>query len=175
MILQYIDKPINEMTLEELKTERAVHVWLAMSITNVASWLQKKIERDKYKFEHKQPKDVMEDVAEAYINGVISDEEYANYKRASRIGNRGAYFFYQGRREDKIKYAEIIALHHRAFVAEIDERIDELMGAPKKKPRKIPKSYGYDPRKNCSSKNRRRTDWQASRKKNERNGTETQD
>lgn len=175
MILQYIDKPIEEMTLEELKTEKAVHVWLAMSITNVASWLQKKIDRAEYKREHSQQKNGMEDVVEAYINGVISDEEYENYKRASRIGTNGAYFFIQGRREDKIRYAEIIALHHRAFVAEIDERIDELIGAPKKKPRKIPKSYGYDPRKRCTKKNRRRTDWQASRKKNERDGTEAQD
>lgn len=171
MILRFIDKPLEEMTVKELRREKEMHVWLASTVQNVAKWIQRKINNAEYKKENGKIADGTDEIAEAYINGLLSDEEYANYKKAGAM-EEGYYQYVKRRREEKIRYAEMIAFHHRAFAAEIDERIDTLVGAPKPKKRRRPKVYGYDPRRNRSKNNQPRPDWQKSRKEREQRNSE---
>lgn len=171
MILRFINKPLEEMTIKELRREKEMHIWLASSIQNVARWIQRKINNAEYKRQNGKEADGTDELAEAYINGLLSDEEYANYKKVGAM-DEGYYQYVKSRREAKIAYADMIAFHHRAFAAEIDERIDTLVGAPKPKKRKAPKVYGYDPRRNRSKYNQPRADWQKSRKEREQRKNE---
>lgn len=167
MIMRFIDKPLEEMTVKELRREKAMHVWVAMTLGNVSKWIQGTIDKAEIDREADKKAEGKDELAEAYINGLLTDEEYRNYKKADAMSD-GYHAFVKSRREDKIMYASMLMLHHRAFVAEIDERIDELVGAPKPKPPKPrPSVYGYDPRRNRSKNNQPRYDWQKSRKARE--------
>lgn len=171
MILKYINKPLDEMTVKELRREKEMHVWISSSVLNIAKWIQHKIDSAELDWQNGKVSDGTDELSEAYINGLLSDEEYKNYKKAGAM-SEGYHRYVQKRREDKVGYANMIALHHRAFAAEIDERIDELVGAPRPKKAKRPRVYGYDPRRNRSKNNQPRYDWQKSRKEREQGDSE---
>ena len=162
-MLQYIDKPIEEMTIEELKDERRVHVWLARSMERIYHILV-------YKAENYDSTDYEEQMAQLkadYFDEVIDDDEFLkgrhHVRRMTASKERNVEMTMK-----KADYALMIAKTHRGFIAEINERIEELRFAEKPpKPRKLPKTYGYDPRKRRSKKNYPRDDWGHTRENHE--------
>lgn len=164
-MMVYNSKPVEEMTVRELREEKELHMWLAHAIRRIGKGVQFKIDATEYNRSLGKSMDGSDEVSEAYINGLISDEEYKNYRKSANM-SEGFYRYIKERREARVKFADIIDFHHRAYAAMLQERIDELIGKPKRKKRNL-KEYGYNPRKYCSKRNRRRTDWQQSRKNRE--------
>lgn len=159
-MLRYIDKPLEEMTIEELQTEKRVHVWLAKSLERIQAILM-------FNAEHRNSPNYEEELAQLkadYFDEVIDDEEFIKSRNEVRRIQSVKKWHYTNAQQ-KAEYALMIAKYHRGFVAEIDERIEELkFPPPPPKERKLPKTYGYDPRKNISKYNYPRDDWGETRK-----------
>lgn len=152
MSILFIDKDLEDMTIEELRRERRIHQWLASTYESM-QWAMFK------KYEFKRPvKDgvTKESITEKYINGQISDEEYNKWMRIAPMFEAKKEFHIQAR-QDKLDYLSIVGFEERAVVAMIDDRIEELgYKRPKKSGRKGKRKYtshGYDPRKWISKHN----------------------
>lgn len=135
--MQIINKPIEEMTIEELKEERLVHIWQANKSERGAKGLEKSL----YWLDEHRPKELTaNDVNWAIEKGYLEKEQknLVNARRAKAVGDRK-------RAQLKQDYALMIAREERAIVARIDERLLELEAkAPAPKMGRPPKR---DPRK----------------------------
>ena len=151
-----IDKPIEEMTIEELEREKNAQTWLVKSMEYLLKMLNWKIDN----FDLKDYKEELEELKYSYINSEISEEEYSKKKRVYTMW-RGKNQKRLSKLQDKADFAELIALHSRALSEEIDSRYNEMKYAsrPRHKKKKLPATYGYDPRKRISKYNYPRDDW----------------
>ena len=135
--MQIINKPIEEMTIEELKEERLVHVWQANKSERGAKALEKSL----YWQDEHRPEIVDADyINRCYEQGKITKEQrnLAFARKAKASGDRK-------RASLKRDYALMIAREERAIIAQIDERLAELEAkAPAPKIGRPPKR---DPRK----------------------------
>lgn len=150
-------KAIEEMSIEELQRELTLHKWFSRSIEKHRSAIIKLFNQRKWAEAHKKAEELgkaPENLAEAYINGLITDEEYALLTGTDAEVKR-----FDEETADRVDYLAMIGFHEKAFCEELSERIAELKGQYKHTDRKMPKSYGYDPRKPISKKNYPRTDW----------------
>lgn len=133
---QIINKPIERMTLEELKQERQVHAWQANKSERGAEALQKRL----YWLEKNEPVQSREDIQRDYEEGRLSEAQYrtAFARRAKAISDRKSA-------ERKAEYSRRVEDEERALLFAIDERILQLeVNAPKPKRGRPCK---YDPRK----------------------------
>ena len=152
MSIQFIDKDFEDMTIQELRRERRIHVWLAMTYDRMQIALFAR-------YEFSNPlKDypTKEEITEKYINGIFTEEEYKNQLEAIRM-YKPRKEAYQQARQDKLDYLGIVLFEERAVVAMIDDRIEELgYRRPKMKGKRRKRKYtnhGYDPRKWISKHN----------------------
>ena len=158
-MIQYIDKPIEEMTLDELKAERRVHIWVARSLERLRAILL-------YRYEHYNEPDIAEELAQLkadYFDELIDDKEFARGRQKARR-TASVHERHHKEAKERAEFALIVARAHRGFVAEIEEQINKVKYPEKPKERKLPKVYGYDPRKNRSKNNYQRDDWGETRK-----------
>ena len=158
-MIKYIDKPIEEMTMEELETARDVH-------STFTRHMDRYIGRVEYMYKlnvHEKTEELPEDIGEQYINGVITDKEY---KEAKETESQEAI----NRWVKRVEFYHLLCFEHKAYLEEVRARIKELKRAAKleerekekakkKKPKKLPEKYGYDPRAPVSKTNYRRDDW----------------
>ena len=139
------DKEYPEMTASEIKREIKLQGWLLRLMKTFKN-------HSRYKKERRiELKEQRESLAEDYINGLISDEEYKRKK--SHIGQFGFYVQVWQDREDfcdrmvKLLEGEIAVLNDMLVNHE------DYKPPKKRKPRR--KSwYGYNPRVNASKNNR---------------------
>lgn len=152
MSIQLLDKPLEEMNIDELRRERRIHVFLANTYERILIALFAR-------FEFREPLKVYpteEDITEKYILGIYTEEEYQKQLRAVRmyVPRQQAY---QQARQDKLDYLSMVTFEERAVIAMIEDRIEELgYKRPKKKGKKGKRKYtprGYDPRKWISKHN----------------------
>ena len=117
MILQYIDKPLEEMDLEELQTERFVQ-----------TWIKERVRRERRDLEYKMKK------REEYIKENLPTwNEIDSLQITQKITKDEAKIFRlrRGRRErqlekweDRLIFADMWLLHMNAYLAKIDEHIE---------------------------------------------------
>lgn len=146
--VQVVDVPIEEMTLEDIKTERAAHAWVRYKVSNLADHLSVRLY---WLREHKPyvPKEVYR---AQYENGELSAKDYR--LTAMQMAKRKIYHRHC---EAQIKYATMLTDHETAVVNALDERIEVLKAKPEPKKRgRKPR----DPTKNASKNNRK--PWQPS-------------
>lgn len=140
---QIINKPIKEMTLTELKQERAVHAWQATKSQRGAEQLQKRL----YWLEENEPIYSREEIQQAYEAGRLTEKQYrtAFARRAKAIN-------YRRRAENQAEYSRRVEAEERACLCEIDERILQLEAtAPRPKRGRPPK---HDPRRRAAVKSK---------------------
>lgn len=133
---QIINKPIDRMTLEELKQERQVHAWQANKSRRGTEALQKRL----YWLEENRPIQSREEIQADYEEGRLSEAQYrtAFARRAKAISDRKGT-------ERRAEYSRRVEDEERALIFAIDERILQLeVNAPKPKRGRPCK---YDPRK----------------------------
>lgn len=133
---QIINKPIERMTLEELKQERQVHAWQANKSERGAEALQKRL----YWLDDNRPIQSREEIQRDYEEGRLSEAQYktAFARRAKAISDRKGT-------ERRAEYSRRVAAEERALLCEIDERILYMeVNAPRPKRGRPPKR---DPRK----------------------------
>lgn len=152
MSILFIDKDLEDMTIEELRRERRIHVWLADRYEHMQFALFRR-------WEFKEPVKegiTKEKVTEQYINGLIDEEKYNNLMMTVPMWEAKTKATIQ-HRQDKLDYLSIVTFEERAVVAMIDDRIEDLgYKRPKKRGRKGKRKYtqrGYDPRKWISKHN----------------------
>lgn len=154
-IITLIDKPIEEMTLDELKRERRVHVWVISVYESFRNrFVYKNEKRDENRSDYSEYR-------QQFLDGELTREEYRKYMYLSRMW-RGRDKKNEALVQDKVDYIDMEIIARKAIIQLIDERIEdiELADKPRKpKQRKLPASYGYDPRKNNSRTNYPRLDW----------------
>lgn len=133
---QLISKPIEEMTLSELKQERVVHQWQANKSQRGAEGLQRRL----YWLQENKPIRSREEIQRAYEDGELTQAQYQ-----TAFANRATAINYRKRAESEAQYSRTIAREERAVVAQIDERILQLEAtAPRPRRGRPPKR---DPRK----------------------------
>lgn len=138
---QLISKPIEEMTIEELKQERVVHCWQAQKSERGAESLQRRL----YWLEQNKPIRSREEIQQAYESGELTQAQYQ-----TAFANRGSAIAYRRRAENEAQYSLTIAKQERAITAIIEERITELEAtAPRPRRGRPPKR---DPRKRKTAK-----------------------
>lgn len=138
---QLISKPIEEMTIEELKRERVVHSWQAQKSERGAEGLQRRL----YWLEENKPVRSREEIQRAYEDGELTQAQYQ-----TAFANRATAINYRRRAESEAEYSRTIAREERAVVAQIDERILQLEAtAPRPRRGRPPKK---DPRKRATAK-----------------------
>ena len=138
---QLIHKPIEEMTIEELKRERVVHSWQAQKSERGAEGLQRRL----YWLEENKPIRSREEIQRAYEDGELTQAQYQ-----TAFANRATAINYRKRAESEAEYSRTIAREERAVVAQIDERILQLEAtAPRPRRGRPPKR---DPRKRATAK-----------------------
>ena len=144
-MLKYIDKPLEEMTLEELERQKRAHKWLIKRLSTA--------EREMRKYYN-----LREARKETLFSDLNADEDVM-------AEARGGYIRYRNEEwADKFGFCEMVLMHHKAYLQLVEEEITKRkrvkIGRPKKpKKRELPKSYGYDPRKRRSRQNYSRDDW----------------
>lgn len=135
-MIQIINKPIEEMTLTELKQERAVHQWQATKSQRGSEALQKRL----FWLEENEPIYTKEEIQQAYEAGRMTAKQYKTaFARRARAIN------YRRRAENQAEYSRRIEQQERAFILEIDERILQLEATQPKPKRGRP--YKKNPRK----------------------------
>lgn len=169
-MITFLGKPLEEMTIPELKRERYAHMWLL----NLMNQRIKKMENYRANIAPQKReawKKPPPNYAEQYINGLITEKEYRTYK-LQEDRNRAI----DVHSDDRLNLAKKIREHNEIYLSEINELLEiddaEKLNARKRRLRKerrmaikkptkrvLPKSYGYDPRKNDSLHNYRRDDW----------------
>lgn len=133
---QIINKPIEQMTIEELKQERQVHAWQAQKSERGAQALQKRL----YWLEQNEPIKSRDEIRQDYEEGRLSE---AQYKTA--FARRATAINYRKRAERQAEYSLRVAKEERALLFQIDERMLQLeVNAPRPKRGRPPKR---DPRK----------------------------
>lgn len=143
-VIQVIDKPFDEMSLEELKLERRAHGWVRYKMKVNSYHLTTKL----YALEE-LPLYTKEEYTKMYEDGEISKKEYQTMgarmaKRKNDIAVTRA----------QIKYGFAVFDHENAICTELDELIDIA-----KTKRIVPYKRGkdgkpyYDPRKHISWSN----------------------
>lgn len=138
---QLISKPIEQMTIEELKQERVVHSWQAQKSERGAEALQKRL----YWLEENKPIRSREEIQRAYEDGELTQAQYQ-----TAFANRATAINYRRRAENEAQYSRTIAKEERALLAQIDERILQLEAtAPRPRRGRPPKR---DPRKRATAK-----------------------
>lgn len=117
MIIQYVDKPLEKMDLEELRIERSVQTWIKERVRRERRDLEYKIEKKREYLRSDLPN--WNDIDALQVQKKISKEE-ARHFRISR-----------GRRErilenweDRLAFADMWLLHMNAYLARIDEKIE---------------------------------------------------
>lgn len=135
-MIQIINKPIEEMTLTELKQERSVHQWQATKSQRGSEALRKRL----FWLEENEPIYSREEIHQAHEAGRLTDEQYktAFARRAKAIN-------YRRRAENQAEYSRRVEAEERAFILEIDERILQLEATQPKPKRGRP--YKRDPRR----------------------------
>lgn len=122
---QIINKPIERMTLEELKQERQVHAWQHNKSKRGAEALQKRL----YWLEENEPIQSREEIQADYEEGRLSAAQYktAFARRAKAISNRKSA-------ERKAEYSRRVADEEAGLIFAIDEQIlDRQVNAPRPK------------------------------------------
>lgn len=117
MIIQYIDKPLEKMDLEELQLERFVQ-----------TWIKERVRRERRDLEYKMGK------KEEYLrDNLPSWNEIDSLQVQQKITKEEARSFRlrRGRRErqlekweDRLIFADMWLLHMNAYLAQIDEKIE---------------------------------------------------
>lgn len=135
-MIQIINKPIEEMTLTELKQERAVHQWQATKSQRGSEALQKRL----FWLDENEPIYSREEIQQAYEAGRLTDKQYKTaFARRARAIN------YRRRAENQAEYSRRMEENERAFILELDERILQLEATQPKPKRGRP--FKRDPRK----------------------------
>lgn len=89
-----------------------------------------------------------QDLFDAYLIGEISDEVYEEQLELMEKPLKNEW-----RLLDRMRWLEVMMREQKA----LNEQLLEIYRNTKQ--RKLPHSYGYDPRKNCSKYNYTREDW----------------
>lgn len=139
------DKEYPELTVDEIKREIKLQIWL---LRMMKTFRQHSIYKKERRLEITEPQ---ESIAEDYINGLLSDDEYR--RRKARAGQFGWYVkVWQDRadfcdRQVKLLEGEIAVLNDMLVN-------NEAYKPPKKRKPKRKSWYGYNPRVNASKNNR---------------------
>lgn len=144
--IQLVDKPYEEMSLEELYREQMVHKWHRTQMRYHIERLKKK----KWWLENNKPILTVEEIKQKYENGEMTEGQYkvafAARKRAiiSRM-----------RLADYMNFAFLIAENEDAVATYLEELTEQAKLEEKTlESRKKPRRRGYDPRKPISPHNR---------------------
>ena len=110
--MQHNPKPLEKMTIEELKQERELHIWQASKSKRGAESLERRL----FWLRENQPIQTKEDINRAYEEGELTKAQYqtAYARRAKSISDRK-------RTQRKADYSRAIAEEERALTAYIDE------------------------------------------------------
>lgn len=144
--LQLYDKPFEEMALNELTAEVAVHKWHAAKVVRNIDALNRK----KWWQENNMPIPSTEELRQQYEDGLMTKKQWqtANGRRAMNIRRRMNL-------NDQIAYGELIKVQEYAVVALLEELIAEAKSEKVRPGRPRKQTTGYDPRKRRSKYNNR--------------------
>lgn len=146
--IQVLDTPLEQMSLEEMKTERSAHAWVRYKLNAMVSHLTMRL----HWLKENKPYVPKEEYTRMYENGELSAKEYR--LMAMQMAKRKIY---HRNCEAQIAYGSILVDHETAVVNALDERIGVLKAKPKPKKRgRKPR----DPTKNASKNNKK--PWQPS-------------
>ena len=142
-LVQLRDKPLEEMSLEELYSERACHQWARYKILNAKKMVAKK----KWWLEQNKPILSKEEITQQYENGEITQKQY---KTAFALRKRAIN--YRMRVLDYMDYADKFIFAEESLVAYIDELIAQKLSAAAIG-KKMPKHKKYNPRQRAGRSN----------------------
>lgn len=117
MIIQYIDKPLDEMSVEELRLERFVQTWIKERVRRERRDLAYNIEKKEEYIKEKLP--TWNEIDLLQSRGEITKEE-ARHFRISRSRRENQLTKW----EDRLIFADMWLLHMNAYLAKIDEKIE---------------------------------------------------
>lgn len=117
MIIQYIDKPIEQMDLEELRMERSVQTWIKERVRRERRDLAYQMQRREEYLKKKVPS--WNEIDSLQIRKLITKDEAKRF-RLSRARREGQI----ERCEDRLAFADLWLLHMNAYLKKIDERIE---------------------------------------------------
>lgn len=140
-VMQLRDKPLEEMALEELYSERACHAWHKNKIHYFRQLLKKK----KWWLEQNRPILSKEEIKGQYERGELTKKQYQ-----TAFASRKKAIDYRMRVEDYMDYAEKVIFEQGAIVTYIDELIQKKLSSEVQYKET---TKDYDPRKPISPKN----------------------
>lgn len=117
MIISYIDKPLNEMSLEELRLERFVQTWIKERVRRERRDLEYKIKKKEEYLQEQLPN--WNKIDSLQIRGEITKDEARRYRLS-----RGRRERQLEKWEDRLIFADMWLLHMNAYLAKIDEKIE---------------------------------------------------
>ena len=117
MIIQYIDKSLSEMSLEELRLERFVQTWIKERVRREKRDLEYQIKKKEEYLKEQLPG--WNKIDSMQIRKEITKEEARRYRlcRARRERQLEKW-------EDRLIFADMWLLHMNAYLAKIDEKIE---------------------------------------------------
>lgn len=117
MIISYIDKPLSEMSLEELRLERFVQTWIKERVRRERRDLEYKIKKKEEYLQEQLPN--WNKIDSLQIRGEITKDEARRYRLS-----RGRRERQLEKWEDRLIFADMWLLHMNAYLAKIDEKIE---------------------------------------------------
>ena len=163
-IITLLNKEVEDMTVDELKRELKAQKWLVSTYERLGRIINMHL----YNAENKKPEHTAEEYHEQYILGQLDDKEYKlKIKLLKAWDGRDKYNI--ALKRDRLEYLDILMFAHTAYIRELTDKIEEIKAVEatekhRLKVRKLPKEYGYNPRKRITKTNYRRDDWGDTRK-----------
>lgn len=142
---QLTDKPYEEMSLNELYSEKLCHMWHKHALHSA----KYKLARKKWWLEENRPIPTMEELNKALEDGEMTMGEY----RAARM-RRAKSIKYTMRVNDRLEYAEKAEFAEAAKTAYLDELI-AIEQIEQERRKKAGHPLQYDPRKRRTRNNHR--------------------
>lgn len=146
--IRLVNKRFEDMTLEELYTERGVHQWHRSKVR----WLIERLKKRRWWLEQNQPILSKEEITAKYENGEMT---LGQYKTA--FASRKNAIDHRAHLEQRVTYADRVAYDEEALVLYLDELIAQKMSS--KPQTSSERGWKRDPRKKVTPSNRRR--WEA--------------
>ena len=117
MIIQYIDKPLEEMDLEELQMERFVQTWIKERVRRERRDLAYQMKKKEEYLKENLPS--WNEIDSLQIRKIITKDEAKRFRM--RRGRRERQL---EKWEDRLIFADMWLLHMNAYLAKIDEKIE---------------------------------------------------
>lgn len=117
MIIQYVDKPLEKMDLEELQLERFVQTWIKERVRRERRDLEYQMKKKEEYLKEKLP--TWNEIDSLQVTQKITKDEAKRF-RLRRVRRERQLEKW----EDRLIFADMWLLHMNAYLAKIDENIE---------------------------------------------------